>query len=270
MSGHFVRAITIFAASFASSSRLFATEEGTKCLLSPNATEKSLEIRASPSNSAPLLGTVDPNQAGVRELDIISLGARQTEWIKVRTGEVNGWITAASLECRLSPDEARAEISTETTAVLEALANKNIAALTKYIDPLKGVRFSPSATVAPNANIVLKKPELSHFFTNTQKRIWGSDDATGELIRLTDSGYYSRFIYDRDYRKSPVIGFNTFEAKSTDRNNAWDVYPNAIIVEYYCPPSAPDGNDWASLRLVYEKDKGRWFLTGVIHDAWTI
>jgi len=28
--------------------------------------------------------------------------------------------------------------------------------------------------------------------------------------------------------------------------------------------------DWASLRLVFEKFKGTWWLVGVIHAGWTI
>jgi hypothetical protein len=249
---------------------LYASGPGAKCIINPNWTGEPVEVRDAPGSSAKLLSTLKPNDREVRELDIVSRGAADNDWIKVKSEEVNGWVNAASLQCRLSPEEARTEIATETAAVVDALSKKNMDAIANYVHPIKGVRFSPSATIGPKTNVVLRQQAVRHWFQSTEKRTWGSDDATGEPIRLSDASYYARFIYNRDYRIAPVIGFNTFEAKSTDRNNVWEVYPNAIVVEYYFPSSVPDGNDWASLRLVYEKHQGRWFLSGVIHDAWTI
>jgi hypothetical protein len=264
------RCATVILATLAAPPGLFAAEQGTKCVVNPNWTRGSVEIRATPSNSAALLRAFKPNESEIREFDIVSRGTNGNDWIKVKNGEVNGWVSAAALECRLSPDEARAEIAAETAAVIEAISKKDMDALAKYIHPIKGVRFSPSATIGPTANVVVRQQELHRWFQSTTKRTWGSDDAKGEPIRLTAASYYSRFIYDRNYRIAPITGFNTFNAKSTDRNNVWEVYPNALVVEYYFPPSVADGNDWATLRLVYEKHEGRWFLSGVIHDAWTI
>lgn len=254
----------------ASTAALWAVEPGTKCTQNPSWTGESVEIRDAPNSSAALLRTLKPNETEIRELDVVSKGANDNDWIKVKVGEVNGWIKAASLECRLSAEEARTEIAAETAAVIEALGKKDMGALAKYIHPVKGVRFSPSATIGATTNVVLRQQAVRRLFQSTEKRTWGSDDGTGEPIRLTPAAYYARFVYDRDYRSAPTTSFNTFEAPSTDQNNVWEVYPNALVVEYYFPPSTPDGNDWAGLRLVYEKHEGRWYLSGVIHDAWTI
>jgi hypothetical protein len=249
---------------------LCSAERGTPCTLDPNWTGDTVAIRSAPNNSANVLKNVKQNTGEIREVDIVSRGPSNNDWIKVTSGEVNGWVDAAALVCRLTPQEARTEIAAETAAVIEALAQKDMDTLAKYVHPIKGVRFSPSATIGATADVVLSSQSIRHWFQNTEKRTWGSDDAKGEPIRLTEASYYARFIYDRNYRSAPVIGFNTAEAKSTDQNNVWEVYPNSIVVEYYFPPSVPDGNNWASLRLVYEKHQGQWFLSGVIHDAWTI
>lgn len=249
---------------------LRAAEQGTKCTVSPTWPGTSITIRSSPGSAAPAVGKLQPKAGEIRELDIVSRPGNDNDWINVKTGEVNGWVNARGLECRLSPEQARAAITEETNAVIQALAGKDMDALAKYVHPVKGVRFSPSATVAAKNNVVLTPREIGRWFQIPEKRTWGANDATGEPIRLTPASYYNRFIYNRDFRRAPIVGFNTIEAKSTDRNNVWEVYPNATVVEYYFPPSVPDGNDWASLRLVYEKQEGRWFLSGVIHDAWTI
>ncbi|MGB4440375.1 MAG: hypothetical protein WBJ13_14380, partial [Sedimentibacter sp.] len=54
--------------------------------------------------------------------------------------------------------------------------------------------------------------------------------------------------------------------------NQYEVYENAIVVEYYFPGFNPDfgGADWKSLRLVFEEYEGAWKLVGIIHNQWTI
>jgi|GEM_PF-6614410 len=59
-------------------------------------------------------------------------------------------------------------------------------------------------------------------------------------------------------------------------NNSFDIYPNAIIVEFFLPgEGSMDTNedwqslDWRSLRLVFERFQDQWYITGITHDQWT-
>ena len=54
--------------------------------------------------------------------------------------------------------------------------------------------------------------------------------------------------------------------------NQFEIYDNAIVVEYYFPGFNPDyaGMDWESLRLVFEQYENDWKLVGIIHNQWTI
>ena len=188
----------------------------------------------------------------------------------VAVGILAAILVTTGFQNRLSPEEAKRAIAAEAERAIHALKRKDMEAFASYIHPVKGVRFSPSASVAPSSNIVLTASDVRRWFRSSARRVWGFTDGTGAPIRMNSAEYYNKFVYNRDFANAPVIDFNKSETKSTDRNNVWEVYPDALVVEYYFPPSTPDGNDWASLRLVYEKHEGRWFLVGVIHDAWTI
>ena len=255
---------------FLSSTLAYAKEDGAKCDMDPDTTPRVVEIRNEPNGSAALLRSVKPDATEFRELDIVSKGPANNDWIKVASGDVTGWVKATGFQCRLSSEEAQQEIASQTARVIQAFRGKDMDALATYVHPVKGVRFSPSATVGTKSNVVLQAQEIRQWLKASTKRLWGASDGSGAPMRLTPAEYYAKFIYSRDFAKAPVIGFNTFKAQSTDRDNTWEVYPNALVVEYYFPPSGPDGNDWAGLRLVYEKHAGRWFLSGVIHNKWTI
>lgn len=171
---------------------------------------------------------------------------------------------------RLSPQQAKQTIQKQASLVIDAIQSKNMDLLATYVDPVNGVRFSPLPTIDTDLNPVLSAREVRAGLEDDRKRVWGNSDASGEPIDLNFAGYYGKFIYDRDFARAPVIRFNEFAAKSTDRNNFWEIYPDAVLVEYYFPASTANGNDWAALRLAFEKRDGRWFLCGVIHDTWTM
>jgi hypothetical protein len=181
-----------------------------------------------------------------------------------------GPVRSTSSATRLTPTQAREVIATEARHVISAIRLKNFDQLARYVNPARGVRFSPNATIDTQQNTILSVRELRSGFRDASVRTWGYSDASGDPIRLTFSKYYRHFIYDRDFAQAPVVRFNEFAAKSTDRNNFWEIYPNAISVEYYFPPSTPKSNDWAALRLAFERQAGKWFLVGVVHDAWTM
>ncbi len=176
------------------------------------------------------------------------------------------------------PFIAKLIIKSKAQAVLQALKNKDMNKLAQYVHPEKGVRFSPYAFVevaAENdmpANLVFNQEQIKTFLTLNESSVWGTYDGSGEPMEFTPPDYYEAFVYDHDYLKAPKVGYNDIVGRGNTANNSFKVYPGAIIVEYHFPgfDKKFEGMDWASLRLVFEKFKGTWWLVGVIHAGWTI
>jgi hypothetical protein len=120
----------------------------------------------------------------------------------------------------------------------------------------------------------LKASELAALWMDTKKIKWGEQDGSGSTIELTFADYFQKFVYDHDFAKAPKIGYNKIIGKSTTTNNLFTVYPKDkfITVEFHFEgfDKKLGGQDWASLRLVYENSGADWFLVAVVHDQWTI
>ena len=158
----------------------------------------------------------------------------------------------------------------ESTAVLQAVSNSDLEKLSTYIHPQKGLRFSPYSYVDLKRNIVLKRDQLTKAVWD-KSFTWGNYDGSGEPINLTTRAYFKKFLYDQDFLHTKTIGLNHIIGQGNTKNNAFEVYPSAIIVEYYYPGTEMySGMNWKSLRLLFEKSGRDWYLVGIIHDQWTI
>ena len=147
------------------------------------------------------------------------------------------------------------------------------ARLAELAHPEKGVRFSPYAFVDAEKDVVLSPRQLEGFWSDDTVFEWGSEDGSGEPIRMSASQYCDRYIMDRDFAAADQVSENQDKASGNTVNNAAEVYPDGTRVEYYIKPTMTDGqpnNDWAALRIVLENSQGTWRLVGVIHDEWTI
>ena len=109
-------------------------------------------------------------------------------------------------------------------------------------------------------------------WTDRTKHLWGDYDGTGDPIRLTFSAYYRRFIFDADFSGAKPTYNAPPAAANTTRDNLREEYPNAIVVETPVSGRDPEreGMDHATLRLVFEQHKDRWYLVHIVHDQWTI
>ncbi|HEY8392710.1 MAG TPA: BsuPI-related putative proteinase inhibitor [Capillibacterium sp.] len=168
--------------------------------------------------------------------------------------------------------EAKAIIANLATAVMEALRAKDAEKLASFVHPAKGVRFTPYTYVNPGQDLVFTPEEIRNFFNDDRRYLWGHYDGSGEEIRLTPGEYYAAFIYTADFLQAEAIGYNQVLSHGNMLENQFEVYENPIIVEYYFSGFDPayQGMDWQSLRLVFEEDKDEWWLTGIIHNRWTI
>jgi hypothetical protein len=156
---------------------------------------------------------------------------------------------------------------------LEALQTRNGNQLASLVHPEKGVRFSPSAYVDIEADLVFSPEQVKRFWIDRSTYMWGYAEGSGDPINLTPAQYLHKYVLSRDFHNPSSINVNDDQASGNTKNNAATVYPNGTRVEYYIQSSvrnAVEQHDWAALRLVFERIDGSWLLVGVIHDQWSV
>ncbi len=155
--------------------------------------------------------------------------------------------------------------------VLASLKTEQYDQLLPFIHPETCLRFSPYQNLNPDNQIVCP-PDLASLTGSLEPITWGQFDGTGKPIDLTFFDYHQQFVYDQDYLKSSVIGFNLEVSSGNSINNIQEIFPNGIMIEYHFPGTDPryGGMDWRSLRLVFVPENDQWYLTAIIHGEWTI
>ena len=173
---------------------------------------------------------------------------------------------------RSSADAANNSVLEASKGVLEAFSMRNGEKLAALVHPKKGVRFSSSAYVDVENDVVFSSAQAGQFWKDHKTYDWGFADGTGDVIQLTPSAYCERYILDQDFINSSSVNVNGDRASGNTGSNAALVYPQGMRVEYYIAlvrgGKVPEF-DWAALRLVFESVGGDWFLVAVIHDEWS-
>lgn len=161
---------------------------------------------------------------------------------------------------------------TTSINVLKSLQNEDMEKLKDYIHPERGVRFSPYSYVDLEKNIILKRDEIVDVFNDSKTYIWGNYDGKGDPIELSFKDYYKEFVYDKDFLNPQIIGNNYIVSSGNSLDNVKEAYPNGKFAELYFKGFEEqfEGIDWESLKLVFEKQEGKWYLVGIIHGQWTI
>ncbi|HEY9059864.1 MAG TPA: LysM peptidoglycan-binding domain-containing protein [Pseudobacteroides sp.] len=156
--------------------------------------------------------------------------------------------------------------------IINLLKDKDFKGLAKYAHPVKGIRFSPYSYVNVKQDKVFTASQISNFASDKNKYHWGYFDGSGDKIELTPTEYFKKFVYDKDFAKLGSVNYNkNMKGVGNTIENQFEVYPGSTIVEYYYNGSGQyPGFDWVSLRMVFEKNGGKWYLTGIIHNQWTI
>ena len=165
-------------------------------------------------------------------------------------------------------------IEEASMAALLALKQKEMKKLAGMAHPNKGIRFSPYGHIDQDKDLTFLPAQLEKLAEDQTVYKWGAYDGSGEPIELKFSDYYARFIFDADFTEAKQKAYNTVIGKGNTLVNIAEVYPapGHEFSEYHFPGFDPkyEGMDWKSLRLVYEKMDGQYYLVGVIHDQWTI
>lgn len=161
-----------------------------------------------------------------------------------------------------------------TQNVLTAIKNKNYSAFANYIHPVEGIRFSPYAFIDTIKHIKFSKSAFNAQVNkaDSEMKVWGLFDGTGDPIKMTLNNYMNRFVYDADFIKPEKSSVNKFISGGNSLNNLSDVYKNCDFTESHFSGFDPkySGMDWKTLRLVFKERNRRFYLVGIVHDEWTI
>lgn len=155
---------------------------------------------------------------------------------------------------------------------IHCLKDKDMEGLSSIAHPDFGIRFTPYAFIDLQDDLVFTPRQISGLFQDATVYTWGKFDGTGDLIELSFSDYYDRFIYNQDFENPHIIGNNVVLGTGNTINNIAEAYPEGIFVEFHFSgfDSQYAGMDWCSLRLVFQDMEGIWYLVGIVHDEWTI
>lgn len=172
----------------------------------------------------------------------------------------------------IKPEYAEKIIREISDKVILALRAKDAQAISDFVHPVKGLRFTPYTSVDLKQDPVFSAEEIKNFFNDNKKYMWGYYDGIGDEILITPAEYYDVFVYSNDFVNAEKIGYNEVFSYGNAVENQFEAYPGSIIVEYYFSGFDPkyEGMDWQSLRLVFEEYEGGWKLSGIIHNQWTI
>jgi hypothetical protein len=170
-----------------------------------------------------------------------------------------------------SPASNQQIVLNKAFEVIDALKNKDMVALSGYVHPQLGLRFSPYAYVK-DTDQVFTADKTAGLMEDSTLYLWGNYDGTGEPINLTFADYYAKFVYDVDFADAPQLSLNHQLGTGNSIDNILEYYPGSMVVEFYFPGFDPQyqGMDWRSLRLVFLHAGQDWYLAGIIHDQWTI
>lgn len=175
-------------------------------------------------------------------------------------------------------DAAAAEKNSEkalielSKGILKTMKDRDYRSLAGYVHPVLGVRFTPYSFVDLKRDRVLKAADIKNISRSKKKLNWGEYDGSGEPIKMTASGYFSRFVYDADFLGKGNITVNEVIQSGNTANNVTEAYPGCDFVEFMIPMVDPqyEGADWRALRLVFKKEKERFYLIGIIHNEFTV
>jgi hypothetical protein len=170
-----------------------------------------------------------------------------------------------------SNDSAVLDISRE---ILSLLKHGDYYAISKYVHPEEGIRFSPYAYIDTASDLTFKPYKLRDALKRRDFDIynWGSYDGTGDPILLTAKNYFKRFVYDADFLNAEKTSLNKRIASGNTISNLEEVYLGCVFTESYFSgfDEKYSGMDWRALRLVYKIHEGKYYLVGIIHDERTI
>lgn len=196
-------------------------------------------------------------------------------WIMAPVAAVIGlgwWLVQQAPAAVSGREQAGAEqtVPERSRLVLQALQASDWERLAALAHPGKGVRFSPYAFVRTDSDLVFMPDQLRAVATDETVYQWGLADGSGKPIEATLAGYLQG-IARADYLSAPQVAYERILKQGNTRINIREAYPGAVFMEFHKPGAGEEADfTWSSLRLVFEQEKGVFYLVGIIRDQWTI
>ncbi|MFS0868316.1 hypothetical protein [Paenibacillus xylanilyticus] len=169
------------------------------------------------------------------------------------------------------PVEGQPPTVTEaSTTIIKALQAEDMETIASWASQ-EGVRFSPFANIDPENDLVFKPDEISGLLKDTTKYVWRSTPGNEDSIEMTYADYHQNYVYNKDFIHDGENAVNAMIGEDAHLGNLHEVYPEANhdFVEFHVNGTEPDGRDWHTLRLVFEKIGQDHSLVGIVHDQWT-
>lgn len=167
----------------------------------------------------------------------------------------------------------------ETADLYFDLLRADPAALAPYIDPERGLTFTPYTTVT-DADRTVSAADFAAFFTDDAVYTWGIWDGIGEDIDLTGGEYWERFVWNSedDGRTPDAVTEGALTQVGNSIDNLDEAYGDCAYIDYHfagqtdgaADPAAEDWCGWFSLTLVLRQADGQWYLTGLVHSEATV
>jgi hypothetical protein len=158
----------------------------------------------------------------------------------------------------------KAEVLKFSETVIATLKAKDMTRLANIVHPVKGVRIAPYAYVSSKDRL-FKASQIRGLLKDKKRYLWGEYDESGKPIRATFAKYYGEFVYDYDFAKADKINYNLKRNNGIMVTNVASFFPKGIEIEYFF--NGTEERMYASLRLIYEHYRGKWYLVGIVRDT---
>ena len=152
-----------------------------------------------------------------------------------------------------------------------AIYEADFAALGALAHPEQGCVFVPYSTVDRGENPVFMPAQIGAMGEDRAEYVWDGPEQSGQPLSMTPAVFFRDILQIRDFSAAPTIGFDMVLRTGNAVENVLEEYPEAHIVDLYCPDPGKDpaGADWASLKLVFEDWDGELKLVAVVRSVYT-
>ncbi len=161
------------------------------------------------------------------------------------------------------------ELLAISSDVITLIANREYSALAEYIHP-DGLTFVPYS-MAGEENRTVAKDELLSAAEKEEPVVWGYWDGSGDELSMIFVDYWERFVWNTDYLNADTVTPNKITVSGNAIENVEEIFEGCLYVEYAVNSSLgyDDGTDWSTLKLVFVRYDGQWYLRAIIHGEWT-
>lgn len=179
--------------------------------------------------------------------------------------------TPSSAKETLHPSDSWSLLQTAFLAV-NAIESQDYSTLSNMVHKEKGLRFTPFSTVNLEHDIILSREDIKDLEQSTTLYSWGSYIGSSEPLSLSISQYFQKIVSPISYSKAPYIAIDSVLLSGNALENVSEAYPDGRFVDFSFRSIDPElaGQDWSSLKLVFEISEDAWYLTGLIKSQWTV